>query len=75
MIVVHIIQEYFLSLEFLFTKFTSSCTMLITRINRLSMWKLCRIVYFQTRLKYLLEHLLMKNDLLTDLPRVADTAL
>lgn len=49
--------------------------MLITRINRLSMWKLCRIVYFQTRLKYLLEHLLMKNDLLTDLPRVADTAL
>lgn len=49
--------------------------MLITRINRLSMWKLCWIVYFQTRLKYLLEHLLMKNDLLTDLPRVADTAL
>lgn len=75
MIAVHILQEYFLSLQFLFTKLTSSCTMLITRINRLSAGRLCWIVYFQTRLKYFLEHLIMKNDLPTDLPKVADTAL
>lgn len=54
--------------EFMFTKLTFPCSMLIMRIARLGIWRFCLIVCFQTRLKYLLEHLIMENDLLTASP-------
>jgi len=68
------IKSSFLA-EFMFTKLTFPCSMLIMKIARLCIWRFCFIVSFPTRLKYLLEHLIIENDLLTALPGVADTSL